>query len=134
MIINNYVHLLGPENFNAIFIAIQNFSLYPSENINQNFTAIGMFISVADYVAQVQRNGNSEVDSSKIWKSMFGKMQAIGVFQRGDIRRSLIQTLENIIISHAQTFSTATWLSILTECQLQIVEVACKNLIDKLLH
>ena len=56
LIINNYIYLLGQENFISIFKCIQIFAQQDNENINSSLIAVGMFMNVADYNAKVTRS------------------------------------------------------------------------------
>lgn len=55
LIINNYMQQLGQSNYSSLFDCIQIYSQAKTENINSNLTAIGMFMSIADYLAKISR-------------------------------------------------------------------------------
>lgn len=60
LIINNYIQLLGQENFVSIFECIQIFAQQDNENINSNLIAVGMFMNVADYNAKLIRSSQRQ--------------------------------------------------------------------------
>ena len=85
-----------------------------------------MFMNVADYTAKLTREANKilegenrisdisqqrklKIDVDYIWKNLFERMSNIGSSGKAEIRRSLIQTLENIVINHGQIFSEDIW-------------------------
>lgn len=82
-----------------------------------------MFMNVADMISK-RITGSREsteglktseesiklpMDTVLIWQQMFLKMQSITAEPRAEIRRSLIQILENIIVNHGGIFPSAVW-------------------------
>lgn len=76
-------------------------------------------MNVADYTAKLTRdtygrtsevsNSSKKINTDYIWQNLFQRMQSIGREYKAEIRRSLIQTLENIIINHGLIFSGDVW-------------------------
>lgn len=67
-----------------------------------------MFMNVADYTAKLTKERTS-IDVDQIWENLFRTMQMIGKQFISEIRRSLIQTLENILMNHGQILSEGIW-------------------------
>jgi DNA topoisomerase VI subunit B len=91
------------------------YALNDSENVNSNLIAIGMYMNVADYTAKLtkeqeesRKSDNSvrrkNINVSQIWQDMFGKMACIAKEPKAEIRRSLIQIMENVIVHHGSIF------------------------------
>lgn len=49
------------------------------------------------------------MDLSEIWQQMFVKMHVISNEPRSEIRKALIQILENIIVNHGNIFPQTVW-------------------------
>lgn len=121
LIILNYIQNLGQQNFVSIFNCIQLFAQADTENINQNLTAIGLFMNVADYTAKLTQELQSEnrtsdisvtkqgIDVSQIWNEMFAKIKLISLEFKAELRRSIVQIFENIIVIHGGSFSEELW-------------------------
>jgi hypothetical protein len=136
IIINNYIQELGQENFIEMFNCIQMYAQSNTDNINSNLIAIGMFMNVADYVANLTKQLNPEaekqrnsdisvrktsIDIKKIWSSMFDKMQQVAKENKAEIRRSIIQIFENIIINHGSIFPEEVWQSLFEHTLLNMI-------------
>lgn len=78
-----------------------------------------MFMNVADYVAKLtkgldNRDSNlsmrkKQMDLKEIWQQMFVKMHVISNEPRSEIRKALIQILENVIVNHGNIFPESVW-------------------------
>lgn len=133
LIINNHLQELGQENIISIFDCIQAFAQADTDNINSNLIAIGMFMNVADMISKrINADSNREsienlkisedslkpqqpMDMVLIWQQMLLKMQPITTEPKAEIRRSLIQIFENIIVNHGGIFPEAVWNFLLKE-------------------
>lgn len=52
LIVSNYIEKLSQENFITILHAINKYATSDCDNINNNLTAIGMLMNIADYTAK----------------------------------------------------------------------------------
>ena len=100
-----------------------------------------MFMNVADYNAKLirsslktsfsggvrasdlsQQRKQSQINVDFIWKNLFQRMQSISRDCKAEVRRSLIQTLENIIINYGQIICMDVWGMLLHKILLSMVK------------
>lgn len=62
------------------------------------------------------------MDLSEIWQQMFVKMHIISNEPRSEIRKSLIQILENIIVNHGDIFPESVWQIIFKQILIKMLQ------------
>lgn len=106
LIVSNYITKLSLANFRTVLNAIHLYANNKGENINNNLIAIGMFQNVADYIA---RQIKSEAGQFKeTWLVLFERLKSLGTDNRAEVRRANTHTIDNIVMTHAATFSDST--------------------------
>ena len=127
----------------ALFSCIQRFAMISgtssnrneSNNLNLNLVAISMFMNAADFIARLAKDAQQEetnqserqtLDVDRIWLSLFTSMQSVGREPKLEIRRSLIQTLENMVKNHSASLSKQVWSHLLDEFLLTLLSYASR--------